>query len=38
MRAMKEVRVALIVVINAMTSNYMGGMGLYKDSFKGSST
>ncbi|OIV96367.1 hypothetical protein TanjilG_09796 [Lupinus angustifolius] len=33
-RTMKEVRVTLIVVVNVMISNCMGGMGLSKDSFK----
>ena len=33
MHAVKEVRVALIVVMNPMTSNYMDGMVLFGDSF-----
>ena len=34
MHATKEVRVVLIVRMNAMTSNSMDGMVLFRDSFK----
>lgn len=38
MRATREVRVTLIVAMNAMISNCMGGMGLCRDCFKDLST
>lgn len=34
MHAVKELRVALIVLMNAMTSNSMDGMVLFEESFK----
>jgi hypothetical protein len=38
MHAMKGVRVAWIVVMIVMISNFMAGMELFRDSFKGLST
>jgi hypothetical protein len=38
MHAMKEIRVAWIVAMIVMTSNFMAGMELFRGSFKGLST
>lgn len=38
MHAMKEVRVALIAAMIVMISNFMAGMELSRDNFKGLST